>query len=100
MAARTRRISHDENTRAKIQTSQIVNRLTKHVFGELDLTATQIAAALGLLKKSLPDLQSIEMTAEVTEKRVISAEPLSIDEWESRYSSDLASTKGAAEKPH
>lgn len=99
MAARIRRISHDDNTRAKIQTSQIINRLTKHVFGEIDLAPTQVSAALGLLKKSLPDLQSIEMTAEVTEKRVVSAEPLSIDEWQNRYGSDLAPAKGAAEKP-
>jgi hypothetical protein len=65
MAARIRRIVHDENTRAKIQTSQIVNRLTNHVFGEIKMSATQVRAAEILLKKTLPDTASVEMVAEI-----------------------------------
>lgn len=58
MAARTRKIKHDDFTRSKIQTSQLVNRLQGHVDGTVDLSNTQVTAALGLLRKSLPDLQA------------------------------------------
>ena len=53
---------HDERTRAKIQTSQIINRLEEHINGAADLKATQVTAALGLLKKTLPDLGNIEVS--------------------------------------
>jgi len=80
MAAR-KKIFHDENTRLKIKASQIINRLNNHILaepekdkdGKLILTSTgcvykdlmtqsQVTAALGLLKKAVPDLQSIELT--------------------------------------
>jgi hypothetical protein len=60
MAARTNKIRHDEETRAKIQTSQLINRLTNHVLGKCDMAATQVTAALGLLRKSLPDLTATQ----------------------------------------
>jgi len=101
MAARTRRIVNDANTRAKIQTTQIINRLTKHVFGELDLSPSQVNAAKILLGKTLPDMQSIEMKAEVEETtRVINAKPISEDEWEAKYSSDLGTPEGSATSTH
>jgi len=53
---------HDERTRAKIQTSQIINRLNKLVKGEVEMTSQQVRAAEILLRKALPDLQSIECT--------------------------------------
>ncbi len=52
---------HDERTRAKIQTSQIINRLEKLVKGEIEMSAQQIRAAEILLRKSLPDLQSLSV---------------------------------------
>lgn len=64
MAARSRKIRHDDETRAKIQASQLINRLTDHVLGSVDMKPTQVTAALGLLKKAVPDLQSIDMRAE------------------------------------
>ena len=51
---------HDERTRTKIQTSQIINRLKKLVKGEIEMTSQQVRAAEILLRKSLPDLQAIE----------------------------------------
>lgn len=60
MAARTNKIRHDENTRAKIKTSQLINRLTDHVVGKVEMQSTQVTAALGLLKKTLPDLAAVE----------------------------------------
>ena len=62
MAARTVKIRHDEETRAKIQTSQIINRLENHIINDLDLKPTQVTAALGLLKKTLPDLSNVELS--------------------------------------
>lgn len=65
MAARINKIRHDENTRAKIQTSQIINRLTDHIHGKVELQTSQVTAALGLLKKTLPDLAAIEHSGEI-----------------------------------
>lgn len=62
MAQRTRKIRHDENTRRKIQTSQIANRLTAHVLGEVEMTPSQVSAGLGLLRKTLPDLSATALT--------------------------------------
>lgn len=50
---------HDERTRAKIQTSQLINRLMEHVNGTIEMTTTQVRAAEILLRKTLPDLQTI-----------------------------------------
>ena len=70
MAARIKKIRHDEETRAKIQTSQIVNRLQDHVLGKVDLKPTQVASALGLLKKTIPDLSASENKTEVVHRYV------------------------------
>jgi hypothetical protein len=47
--------------RAKIQNSNILNALIEHAQGEREMSSTQVTAALGLLKKALPDLQSVEI---------------------------------------
>lgn len=60
MAARTRRIQHTDEVRKRIQTSQLVNRLTSHALGKVKMEATQVQAARVLLGKTLPDLQSVE----------------------------------------
>lgn len=51
--------------RAKIQNSNILNRLISHAEGKEDMSATQITAALGLLKKSLPDLQAVTIDGDI-----------------------------------
>lgn len=55
MAARLRRYHQDE-VREKIRASQIVNRLESHILGDVDMTSTQVTAALGLLRKCVPDM--------------------------------------------
>ncbi len=55
MATRNQ-LHHSDETRAKIQTSQIINRLQDHMFGKIKLSKTQVQAAQILLKKVLPDL--------------------------------------------
>ena len=63
MAARIRK-THQDEVRTKIQTSQLLNRLQNHAFGEVDLNATQLRAIEILLRKSLPDLSQVEYVGE------------------------------------
>ena len=58
---------HQEDVRKKISASQIITRLTKHIMGELDkpMEPSQVTAALGLLRKCVPDLTAIEHSGEV-----------------------------------
>jgi hypothetical protein len=75
MAARLNR-RHQDLVRAKIQASQIINRLRKHIEGEVELSATQVRAAEILLNKSLPNLQATEAVIEhvVAERDLSDAE--------------------------
>lgn len=70
MAAR-KRLTHNQKTRDKIQTSMLIQRLEKFVKSDpetpdgdggkvVNMTGPQVTAALGLLKKTIPDLQSID----------------------------------------
>ena len=61
MAAR-KHLSHDTKTRERIQTSQLVNRLTDNAFGKIDLTQGQLKSIEILLRKSLPDLSAIQLS--------------------------------------
>jgi hypothetical protein len=63
MAERLRK-THQDDVRAKIQTSQLINRLENHALGNAELSATQIKAIEVLIRKTLPDLSSVEMTGE------------------------------------
>lgn len=58
--------SHDERTRAKIKTSYIINRLHSFVKGDVEMAPHQVTAALGLLRKTLPDLSATELTGDIT----------------------------------
>ena len=60
MAARLRK-NHQDEVRAKIQASQLVNRLMTHIDGKAQLAPTQITAIKILLDKSLPNLSDIKM---------------------------------------
>lgn len=65
MAERLRK-KHQEEVRTKIQTSQLINVLQNHALGadEIDITPTRMKAIELLLKKSLPDLSSTEITGD------------------------------------
>lgn len=54
-------VMSDEH-RVKIKNSNILNALIEHVEGKRDMSATQVSAGIALLKKVLPDLQSLEHT--------------------------------------
>tara|TARA_Y100000310_G_scaffold79766_1_gene76452 strand:- start:8283 stop:8519 length:237 start_codon:yes stop_codon:yes gene_type:complete len=55
---------HQEMVRDKIQASQLINRLQKHVDGELELSVTQIRAIECLLDRSLPKLTATDITTD------------------------------------
>lgn len=54
--------SYAEKVRARIRAGGIVHRLEQHVLGKVEMTASQVTAALGLLRKCVPDLASVEHT--------------------------------------
>lgn len=66
MATTKRNAMLIEEARKKIQTTQLTKRLQEHALGKLKkpMDATQIQAANILLKKSVPDLQSIAMSGD------------------------------------
>lgn len=60
MAARIRDYHQDE-IRAKIQASQLINRISDHVHKGIKMSQTQLRGAEILLRKVLPDLSSTEL---------------------------------------
>lgn len=69
MAARLQ-LRHQDEARKKIKTSQLINRLTNHALGEIDLQPTQVKAIEILLRKTLPDLSAVQLDGEVNLKTV------------------------------
>jgi hypothetical protein len=64
MAERLRK-RHQEEIRTKIQASQLINVLQDHALGlSPDLPPSRIKAIELLLKKSVPDLSSTEITGD------------------------------------
>ena len=72
MAARNRK-GLSEATRKRIQTTMIVKRLENHIdtkpsdedYQDKLMQPTQVTAALGLIKKTLPDLSAVEHSGEI-----------------------------------
>ena len=70
-----------ETTKAAIKTTQLTKRLCAFALGEVDpqskkpveMSKVQVTAALGLLKKTLPDTKSIEMSNDPDNPLVIPA---------------------------
>lgn len=61
MAARLR-LRHQDDIRQKIKVSNIIDRLEKHIAGEIEMTSTQVTSAKILLDKSMsnaPVLQEL-----------------------------------------
>ena len=75
---------HDERTRAHIQTTHLINRLQSFVNSKVELQPHQVTAALGLLKKTMPDLAAIEHSGEVKQTYIVSPK-LPNEEWEEKY---------------
>jgi hypothetical protein len=62
MAARIRKTKLTYEWKARIQAGVILDRLVKHVNGEIEMSSSQIKAADILLKKTVPDLARTEVT--------------------------------------
>ena len=54
--------AYAEAVRARIRAGGIMKRLEDHIVGKVEMKNSQVTAALGLLKKVVPDLQSTEHT--------------------------------------
>lgn len=63
---RTPGFTMPESHRVKIQNSNILNALIEHAEGKREMSSTQVTAGLGLLKKVMPDLASMELSGNVT----------------------------------
>ena len=59
---------HFKAERRKIQASGILDALIEYAEGRREMSASQVSAALGLLKKALPDLSTFAL-ADKTEGR-------------------------------
>lgn len=105
MAARknkgTKDAPWDEKVRERLRGSMLINRVEDHALGKVEMTASQLKAALGLIDKILPSLSSVQMDAKVdSTARVINAEPMSETDWDREYGNSLASSEGPAKSTH
>lgn len=81
MAARTRKVRHDDETRRRIKTSQLLNRLTAHSLAPKPIMdASQVTAALGVLKKTLPDLAAIQHSGDASAPFVLTIAAPQVDD--------------------
>ena len=71
MAKRTLRPHHQEEIKDKIKSSQLVNFLTQAVLtGEYngkEVNPVRVQAALGLLRKTVPDLAATDLNATIND---------------------------------
>lgn len=64
MAARTRMLRLTPEWKEKIKVGVILDRLSKHVDGEIEMSNSQIKAAEILLKKVVPDVARTEIAGD------------------------------------
>ena len=79
MPARVNKIRHDENTRQKIRVAKYLNILDEAADGRRKRENNQVKAIEILLAKSLPSLQSVEISGEITTSKVIRTPNISTD---------------------
>ena len=62
--AERKQLWHPDEVKKKIQTSQLINRLTQHALSEAGpiLDASQVNAIKILLGKVLPDVKAVELS--------------------------------------
>jgi hypothetical protein len=57
-------MSMSNEHRDKIKNSNILTALIQHAEGVREMSATQVTAGLGLLKKALPDLSAVQIAGD------------------------------------
>jgi len=79
-------IMGDEH-RTKIANSQILKCLLEHVQGTREMSATQVSAGLGLLRKVMPDLSAADNTTEVVHRYVarLPEKAKSTETWQNQH---------------
>lgn len=91
MAITRRNAQLREDVKSLIDTKRLVKRLVDHVDGKAMLDKSQVSAALGLLRKTLPDLANVEVSGDADNpiSYVIKAPDQLPDatDWQSRYTS-------------
>lgn len=80
MAARINKVIISEAWREKIRVSMILNRLHGHIAGNITMSASQVTAAVALLKKRLPDLTATELSGPGGGPVEFTTTPLATDE--------------------
>ena len=80
----------------------MLGTLKNDVTGEpMLLEPSQVTAALGLLKKVLPDLSSTNVQGDIFNYHyVVDSKPVTEDEWSDRYEDRVATTSGTTESTH
>lgn len=80
--------AYAEKVRARIKAGGIIHLLQKHIAGKHEMTTTQVTAALGLLRKVVPDVAHIEHGGEVQHSFVARVpQPIANpDEWAKQHS--------------
>jgi hypothetical protein len=73
--------------RGKIANSNILKALIEHVEGTREMSATQVSAGLGLLRKVMPDLSAADNTTEVVHRYVarLPEKAKSTAEWQQQH---------------
>ena len=64
-----------EGHRSKINTTLIVKNLQKHIANEIERSSSQVTAALGLLRKVIPDMKEIEHSGDIAITRAVYHDP-------------------------
>lgn len=63
--AKRHALQHSPLTRERIKVGMLIKRLSDHVEGKCELTATQVRAAEVLLRKKMPDLSTSHIEGQV-----------------------------------
>lgn len=81
----------EDNTRQKIQASQITNRLISFVEGTITLEPAQVTAAGILLRKVLPDLSASDNKTEVVHRYVADVPEVasSTEQWQRQHAQTI-----------
>jgi len=80
-----------DRLRALIQTKSIIQRLTGAINGDFDMPAQAVTAALGLLRKVLPDLSAAEHKVEHLHRFVARVPDKAVDSsaWQQQHDQKL-----------
>jgi len=57
---------HRDMLREKIQAGMLIERLESHVLRDKKMEKSQVSAAIALLRKILPDLQTVDGNQQIT----------------------------------